>query len=55
MDKPIYLSPLPPYDPIDWTDENQWLFLNGVMKVETMTRAEFEKRYPLPTAPVRGK
>lgn len=57
-DNPTHFSPLPPYEPIDWTDENQWLFLNGAMKMETMTRAEFERRYPghpLPEADDTGK
>ena len=31
---------------VDWSPENEWLFLNGVMKVETMTREEFAKLYP---------
>lgn len=44
--EPGCYSPLPPYEPIDWTPENASLFLNGVMKVEMMTRAEFAKRYP---------
>lgn len=33
-------------DPVDWTDENEFLFRSGIMKVEAMTRAEFEQRYP---------
>ncbi len=30
---------------VDWSPENEWLFLNGVMKVEPMTREEFNRKY----------
>lgn len=46
MSDPVWVKSLPPYEPIDWTDENAALFLNGAMKVEMMTRGEFERRYP---------
>lgn len=43
---PRYRDAMPPYDPIDWTAENEHAFLNGVFKVEKMTREEFAARYP---------
>lgn len=46
INRDVWINPLPPHDPIDWSAANEWHFTNGAMKVETMTRAEFERRYP---------
>lgn len=45
-DDNTFFSSMPPYEAIDWTDENQWMFLNGVIKIETMTRERFMELYP---------
>ena len=45
-DRDEWLNPAPPYDPIDWTDENSWRFLNGIVRIRQMTRAEFEAEFP---------
>lgn len=44
----VWVRSLPPHDPIDWSDENAWMFLNGAISVRRMTRAEFEAEYPSP-------
>lgn len=42
----VWVNSMPPHEPIDWTKENEWRFLNGIMKFVTMTRDEFNRRYP---------
>ena len=45
----------PPHEPIDWSKENEFMFLRGILKVETMSRDEFERRYPALSQPVANQ
>jgi hypothetical protein len=44
--KPVFYSTGADPQPIEWTPENEYLFLSGFYMVQTMTKAEFEAMYP---------